>query len=89
MKVLWIASNGTRYTLEADSMDKIQEKIAELREKNNHEKPDFMNLQINNPHANIDLSKITHVDELPEDLREQVKEVIEEGMAKPDPKTLN
>lgn len=90
-RILWKAVDGREFIIEPNklglkSMNEVYAHIADLRKKHGYNEPTFMHAAAA---PNIDVGDAIDVDELPGELREEVKKVIVEGMNKPDPKKLN
>lgn len=89
MKVLWQALDGRQFIISADSMEEAQKTIQDLREELNVENPDFIAIE-GDTEKFPELKQYTHLDSLPEDLQEEIKDAM--NLSKelsPDPKDMH
>ena len=89
-RIMWKASDGREFIIDTlelgiHNQEQLMNYIAELRKQHGYEEPTFMHASGPEAHK-LDS---THTDELPDDLRDQVLDVIKEGLNKTDPKTMN
>ena len=89
-KVMWKASDGREFMIDTvelniNNREELMTHIDKLRKENGYSEPTFMH--VSGPEAHV-LDAI-HTDELPEEVRSKVLDVIKEGLEKPDPKTMN
>lgn len=87
----WKAVDGRVFEIDTienniENMEQLQEHIAELRKKHGYDEPTFMHVDAK---PGYDVGTTVDVEELPDDLKEKVKQVISEGLNKPDPNKLN
>ena len=85
MKVQWIAYNGQRFTIIADTMEEVQEEIAALRKQHNLDEPTVMVAEGDMAHK----LSATKIEDLPEHLQTALKEAAEQTKSTPDPKKMN
>jgi len=92
-KVLWKAANGREFEIDTEkenlkTSEDLHEYIAKLRKEHGYDEPDFA-YAVSAPGIDLEsaVGKTTEIEDLPEQLKNNVKKAILE--AKPDPKKLN
>jgi len=95
-KIGWKAVDGRMFIIDTakegiSTEEQLHEHIAKLRKDNGYEKPTFMTVHATNPVYQTSAESLSNatIDDINPEHREEVQQVILEGLDKPDPKTLN